>query len=77
MFFPPDSHSCLISFASSLSGKEEKILWKLAHEGPLTAAVDATSWQDYLGGIIQFNCETNRNHAVQIVGYDMTGMFGM
>lgn len=51
------------------------MLWKLAYEGPLTAAVDATSWQDYLGGIIQFHCETNRNHAVQIVGYDMTGKF--
>lgn len=26
-----------------------------------------------MGGIIQFHCETTRNHAVQIVGYDMTG----
>lgn len=49
------------------------MLWKLAFEGPLTAAVDATTWQDYLGGVIQFHCETNRNHAVQIVGYDLTG----
>lgn len=49
------------------------MLWKLAFEGPLTAAVDATTWQDYLGGVIQFHCETKRNHAVQIVGYDISG----
>ena len=48
---------------------------RLAHHGPLTVAVDATSWQDYLGGIIQFHCESSRNHAVQIVGYDLTGKF--
>lgn len=59
----------------SFTGNEEQILWKLAFEGPLTAAVDASSWQDYLGGVIQFHCENNRNHAVQIVGYDMTGEF--
>lgn len=47
----------------------------LATHGPLTTAVDATTWQDYLGGIIQFHCESNRNHAVQIVGYDLTGIY--
>ena len=25
------------------------------------------------GGVIRFNCERELNHAVQIVGYDMTG----
>lgn len=45
----------------------------LAFHGPLTVAVDATSWQDYLGGIIQYHCDPNRNHAVQIVGYDLSG----
>lgn len=45
----------------------------LAYHGPLTVAVDATSWQDYLGGVIQFHCEDNRNHAVQVVGYDISG----
>jgi len=28
--------------------------------------VDAANWQYYVGGIIQFNCETNLNHAVQV-----------
>lgn len=32
---------------------------------------DATLWQDYLGGIIQFNCGREANHAVQIVGYNL------
>ena len=43
---------------------EEEILTLLATHGPLTAAVDAISWQDYLGGIIQFHCEDRPNHAV-------------
>lgn len=53
--------------------EEGEIVRILAQHGPATAAVDATGWQDYLGGIIQFHCETDRNHAVQIVGYDISG----
>jgi len=45
----------------------------IATHGPLVVAVDATMWQDYLGGIIKYHCETVHNHAVQIVGYDLTG----
>ena len=46
----------------------------LANHGPLAVAVDATTWGNYQGGIIQFHCGTNpNNHAVSIVGYDMTG----
>ena len=36
-------------------------------------AVDAKTWYNYQGGIIQYHCETDNNHAVQIVGYDTTG----
>ncbi|GIY81020.1 cathepsin O [Caerostris darwini] len=57
----------------SFVGEEYLMLLHLAHHGPLIAAVDATGWQDYLGGVIQFNCDGERNHAVQIVGYDITG----
>ncbi|GFY43819.1 cathepsin O [Trichonephila inaurata madagascariensis] len=57
----------------SFVGEEYLMLLHLAHHGPLIAAVDATGWQDYLGGIIQYNCDSERNHAVQIVGYDLTG----
>lgn len=49
------------------------MLLHLAYHGPLIVAVDATGWQDYLGGIIQFHCDAERNHAVQLVGYDLTG----
>ncbi|XP_054714811.1 LOW QUALITY PROTEIN: cathepsin O-like [Uloborus diversus] len=55
----------------SFVGEEDLMLLHLAYHGPLIAAVDATGWQDYLGGIIQFHCDAERNHAVQIVGYDL------
>lgn len=57
---------------SDFSRNEGAMVRQLALHGPLTVAVDATSWQDYLGGVIQYNCETKRNHAVQVVGYDLT-----
>lgn len=47
----------------------------MAYHGPITAAVNALNWQNYLGGIIQFNCDSDVrqiNHAVQIVGYNLT-----
>lgn len=44
--------------------------------GPLAVTVDAISWQDYLGGIIQYHCSSGRaNHAVLITGFDRTGAF--
>lgn len=46
----------------------------LVESGPLVVIVDAISWQDYLGGIIQHHCSShNPNHAVLITGYDATG----
>lgn len=44
--------------------------------GPLIVGVDATTWNEYMGGIIQYHCGTSVNHAVQIVGYDLSGMYG-
>lgn len=47
---------------------------QLVERGPLAAIVDAVSWQDYLGGIIQHHCSSQwSNHAVLVVGYDTTG----
>jgi len=37
--------------------------------GPISVAVDATSWQFYKGGIIKSNCGTQLDHGVEIVGY--------
>lgn len=56
------------------SGQEEAMMGQLVAHGPLAAIVDAVSWQDYLGGIIQFHCSSHwSNHAVLIIGYDTTG----
>ena len=42
---------------------------------PLVVSVDAHNWNNYLGGIIQYHCGTAVNHAVIVVGYDLTGRF--
>ncbi|KAA0709472.1 Cathepsin O [Triplophysa tibetana] len=56
------------------SGQEEIMISMLLETGPLVVIVDAISWQDYLGGIIQHHCSShNANHAVVITGYDTTG----
>ncbi|KAG7198462.1 hypothetical protein KM043_005844 [Ampulex compressa] len=52
---------------------EDELLKVLATHGPVAAAVNALSWQNYLGGVIQYHCNgsfASLNHAVQIVGYD-------
>lgn len=51
------------------------ILDLIANHGPVAVAVNALTWQNYLGGVIQFHCDSSLdmlNHAVQIVGYDLT-----
>ena len=48
-------------------GDEQEMKSILALHGPVAAAVDASTWQDYLGGIIQFNCDAEVNHAVRIL----------
>ncbi|KAF7668537.1 hypothetical protein LDENG_00006050 [Lucifuga dentata] len=60
--------------AYDYSGREEAMMSRLVQQGPLAVIVDAISWQDYLGGIIQFHCSSQQaNHAVLVVGYDTTG----
>ncbi|XP_057706372.1 cathepsin O [Corythoichthys intestinalis] len=60
--------------AYNFSGQEEAMKAELVARGPLSALVDAVSWQDYLGGIIQHHCSSHwPNHAVLVVGYDTTG----
>lgn len=67
--------SHLPNFRSSISfvNREPRIVKLLASHGPLIAAVDASTWQHYLGGIIQYHCFNDLNHAVQITGYDLSG----
>ncbi|XP_012284997.1 cathepsin O isoform X2 [Orussus abietinus] len=60
----------------SFVDSEDELLATLAGHGPVAAAVNALTWQNYLGGVIHFHCDgsfLNLNHAVQIVGYDTTG----
>jgi len=57
---------------SSYTDREMELL-SLLTQGPVAVAIDATTWHNYIGGIIQFHCSENVNHAVQIVGYDLTG----
>ncbi|NWH72252.1 CATO protein, partial [Piaya cayana] len=60
--------------AYDFSGQEEEMMRMLVNWGPLAVTVDAVSWQDYLGGIIQYHCSSGRaNHAVLITGFDRTG----
>ncbi|XP_060102589.1 cathepsin O [Heteronotia binoei] len=60
--------------AFDFSGHEEEMMKILVKWGPLVIIVDATSWQDYLGGIIQYHCSSGEaNHAVLITGFDTTG----
>ncbi|XP_017783728.1 PREDICTED: cathepsin O-like [Nicrophorus vespilloides] len=58
----------------SLINDENYILATLAKHGPVTTSINALSWQNYLGGIVQYHCNSQQkflNHAVQIVGYDL------
>nr|XP_020500751.1 cathepsin O [Labrus bergylta] len=60
--------------AHDFSGQEEAMMGQLVERGPLAAIVDAVSWQDYLGGIIQHHCSSQwSNHAVLVVGYNTDG----
>ncbi|KAM4854413.1 bile acid-sensitive ion channel isoform 3-T3 [Thomomys bottae] len=56
------------------SGQEDTMARALVTFGPLVVVVDAVSWQDYLGGVIQHHCSSGEaNHAVLITGFDKTG----
>ncbi|XP_004591523.2 cathepsin O [Ochotona princeps] len=60
--------------AFDYSDKEDEMAKMLVTFGPLVAIVDAVSWQDYMGGIIQHHCSRGEaNHAVVITGFDKTG----
>ncbi|XP_073501033.1 cathepsin O [Phyllobates terribilis] len=60
--------------AYDFSNYEEEMMSFLISVGPLAVIVDAVSWQDYLGGIIQHHCSSGHsNHAVLVVGFDKSG----
>jgi cysteine peptidase B len=43
--------------------------------GPVSVCVDASSWQDYNGGVLT-SCGTNVDHCVQLTGYANYGQSG-
>jgi len=51
-----------------VSGGESGILNYVGSVGPVSVAVDATTWQTYKSGVLS-SCGTSLNHAVQTVGY--------
>ncbi|CAG9571896.1 unnamed protein product [Danaus chrysippus] len=60
---------------TDLVGAEDKIIESIATHGPVAVAVNALTWQNYLGGVIQYHCSGSPkelNHAVELVGYDLT-----
>ncbi|KAK1803816.1 hypothetical protein P4O66_003768 [Electrophorus voltai] len=60
--------------AFDFSEQETAMQEWLVDQGPLVVTVDATSWQDYFGGVIQHHCSSRHaNHAVLITGFDTTG----
>ncbi|XP_076005009.1 cathepsin O [Genypterus blacodes] len=75
-FFSPSHEGIALRdfTAFDYSGREEAMKSQLVQHGPLAVIVDSISWQDYLGGIIQYHCSSHQsNHAVLVVGYDATG----
>jgi len=71
----PACSICVCRDVFSYVDNEFKMLQLLSSYGPLTVGVDASNWINYQGGIIQYHCgEMPRNHAVQIVGYNLTGL---
>jgi len=57
---------------TDIPGNEPAMASQVAAGGPLSIAVDATSWQTYTGGILT-NCISDQiDHGVLIVGFDLT-----
>lgn len=75
-YFPPSQSGVSVKGFSAydFSNQEDEMARALLSFGPLVVIVDAVSWQDYLGGIIQHHCSSGEaNHAVLITGFDKTG----
>jgi cathepsin F/cysteine peptidase B len=54
------------------TGDEKYMAQWVSERGPLSIGVDATSWQTYTGGILTDCISKKLEHAVLIVGYDLS-----
>jgi len=69
---PPMVIGATITGHTDIPGNEPAMASQVAQAGPLSIAVDATSWQTYTGGILT-NCISDQiDHGVLIVGFDLT-----
>jgi len=67
-------------FVASVSGwkyackgnNETEMQANLVQYGPLSVCVDASSWQNYNGGVITSNCGNSLDHCVMVTGYAST-----
>lgn len=53
-----------------LAGDEKAMAAWLAEKGPISIAVDANTWQFYMGGVLTNCFAFQLNHGVTLVGYD-------
>ncbi|KAJ8720871.1 hypothetical protein PYW08_006336 [Mythimna loreyi] len=58
-------------FQHKCNMNENDMVKLIATHGPLVVAVDASNWNNYIGGVISRACNGGvANHVVQIVGYE-------
>jgi len=63
-----------VANSQSISG-ETGMYQQLSTAGPLSVCVDASSWQNYQGGVLT-QCTNNVDHCVQATGYNSYGQSG-
>eukprot|EP00794_Sanderia_malayensis_P007270 gene7270-8081_t len=72
--YPYEAKETKCKYSTTMVGRENIMLRVLAQRGPWGVNVNSVQWHDYISGIIQRHCsDLTMNHAVQIVGYDLSG----
>jgi len=69
--FPQGATQTDVAGSQSVSG-ETGMYSQLSTAGPLSVCVDASSWQNYQGGVLT-QCTNNVDHCVQATGYNSYG----
>jgi C1A family cysteine protease len=75
--FQPGAVAAKISGDNNgFGGSENQMAANLASTAPFSIIVDASSWQDYTGGILPASsCGQSLDHAVIAAGYDLNNQF--
>jgi len=60
-------------YISQSASGESAMASTVCSTSPLSICVDASTWQNYRGGIVTSNCGTQLDHCVQAVGLDQSG----